>query len=91
MLLRKTLLVNGVATGMTGLIALVGSPWLGARLGPTPPLVLAIVGAGLIAFAGVLLVQARRDHIDPRVAWTIAVLDVAWVVGSIALVETAGT
>jgi hypothetical protein len=53
MLLRRTLLVNGVATAMTGLLA-----------------------------------QARRTHIDPRVGWTIAAMDVAWVLGSVAVVET---
>ena len=87
MLLKRTLLVNGVATAMTGLLALAWAPWLPAILGTASPAVLAIVGAGLVVFAGVLLSQARRDRIDPRVAWTIAVMDVAWVAGSVALVE----
>ena len=34
-----------------------------------------------------LFAQARRERIDPRVAWTIAVMDIAWVVGSAAVVE----
>ena len=88
MLLRRTLLVNGIATAMTGALALVASPWLPALLGPTPPAVLAIVGAGLIVFAVLLLVQSRREPIDHRVAWAIAVIDIAWVIGSIMLVET---
>jgi hypothetical protein len=88
MLLRRTLLVNGIATAMTGALALFASPWLPALLGPTPPAVLAIVGAGLIAFAVLLLVQSRRERIDRRVAWAIAVVDIAWVVGSVMLVET---
>lgn len=87
MLLRKTLLVNGVATAMTGLAALVGAPWLPAALGPMSPALLAIIGAGLVVFAAVLLVQARRAEIERRVAWAIAVMDIAWVVGSIAIVE----
>ena len=87
MLLRRTLLVNGVATAMTGLLALLGAPWLATLIGPVSPALLAVVGAGLVAFAGVLLVQARRAHIDPRVGWAIAVMDVAWVVGSVAVVE----
>ena len=87
MLLRQTLLINGIATGMTGLLALLGAPWLPAVLSPTPPLVLAAVGAGLVLFAGVLLSQARRDRINPAVAWTIAAVDVAWVFGSLVLVE----
>ena len=87
MLLRRTLLVNGVATAMTGIAALVGAPWLPAILGPTPPAILAVVGAGLVVFAGALLRQARRARIDSRVAWTIAGLDIAWVLGSVALVE----
>ena len=87
MLLRRTLFVNGLATAMTGALALVASPWLPAILGPTSPAVLAIVGAGLIVFAGVLLVQARRERIDRRVAWVITMVDIAWVIGSIVLVE----
>ena len=31
MLLRRTLLVNGIATAMTGALALFASPWLPAR------------------------------------------------------------
>ena len=88
MLLRRTLLVNGVATAMTGIVALVGAPWLPSVLGPASPALLAIIGAGLVVFAGVLLSQARRPTIDPRVAWTIAVMDVAWVAASVAVVET---
>jgi hypothetical protein len=81
------LLVNGIATAMTGALALFASPWLPAILGPTPPAVLAVVGAGLVVFAGVLLVQARRERIDRRVAWAITMVDIAWVIGSIVLVE----
>ena len=88
MLLKQTLLVNGLATAMTGIAALVGAPWLPSLLGPASPATLAIIGAGLIVFAGVLLSQARRETIDPRVAWTIAVMDVAWVVASVAVMET---
>ncbi len=87
MLLRRTLLVNGIATAMTGALALVASPWLPALLGRTSPAVLAIVGAGLVVFAGVLLIQARRERIDRRVAWAITMVDIAWVIGSIVLVE----
>ena len=36
---------------------------------------------------GVLLAQSRRERIDPRVAWTIAMMDIAWVLGSVAVVE----
>jgi hypothetical protein len=87
MLLKRTLLVNGLATALTGLAALAGAPWLPSLLGPTSPALLAIIGAGLLVFAGVLLSQARRDTIDPRVAWTIAAMDVAWVMGSVAVLE----
>ena len=87
MLLRQTLLVNGIATAMTGVAALLGAPWLASILGPMAPELLAIIGAGLVVFAGVLLAQARRARIDSRVAWTIAAMDVAWVLGSVAVVE----
>ena len=87
MLLKRTLLVNGVATAMTGLLALLGAPWLPAVLGPTSPRLLAVIGIGLLGFAAVLIVQARRPRIERRVAWAIAVMDIAWVLGSLAVVE----
>lgn len=87
MLLKRTLLVNAIATAMTGLLALIGSPWLPAILGQASPALLAVIGAGLLAFAGVLFAQARRERIDRRVAWAIAVMDIAWVIGSIVVVE----
>ena len=80
--------MNGVATAMTGLLALVGAPWLSAMLG-APSTVPAIVGAGLIVFACLLLSQARRERVAPGVAWTIAAMDVAWVVGIIRVPRTA--
>jgi hypothetical protein len=87
MLLKRTLLVNGIATAMTGLLALLGAPWLPAVLGPASPLLLAVIGIGLLGFAAVLVVQARRPRIERRVAWAIAVMDIAWVLGSLAVVE----
>ena len=87
MLLKRTLLVNGIATAMTGVLALVGAPWLPAVLGPTSPRLLAVIGLGLLGFAAVLLVQARRPRIARRVAWAIAVMDIAWVLGSLTVVE----
>ena len=87
MLLKRTLLVNGFATAMTGVAALVGAPWLPAVLGPMSPRLLAVIGAGLVVFAGVVLAQARRPRIDRRVAWTIAAVDAAWVVASVAVLE----
>jgi hypothetical protein len=88
MMLQKTLLVNGVATAMTGIAAVVGAPWLPSVLGPASPALLAAIGVGLVVFAGVLLSQARRETIDPRVAWTIALMDLAWVIASVVVVET---
>src|SRR5262245_25649900 len=87
MLLQRTLLVNGIATAGTGLLALFSAPWLAVTIGLTSPALLAIVGAGLVAFAVVLLVLAWRPRIDRRAAWAIAAADSAWVVGSVALVE----
>ena len=87
MLLQRTLLVNGIATAGTGLLALIGSPWLADVIGLSSPALLAIVGAGLVVFAAVPLALGRRTHIDRSAAWAIAVADVAWVVGSVAVVE----
>jgi len=87
MLLRSTLLINGICTGLVGLALLLAPAPLATLLGIPTPNPLAAVGAGLVLYAGGLLLTSRRRPIPGAAAWAAIVLDLAWVVGSVALVE----
>jgi hypothetical protein len=87
MLLRTTLVINGVSTALCGLALLLTPGALAELLGVSPPPVLAAVGAGLVLYAGGLFWTARRQPIPGAAAWAAVALDFGWVVGSVALVE----
>jgi len=87
MLLRSTLLINGICTGLCGLGLVVAPDPLATLLGVPTPTPLAAVGAGVLLYAGGLFWASRRRPIPGPAAWAAIVLDLAWVVGSIALVE----
>jgi hypothetical protein len=87
MLLRSTLVINGVSTALCGLALLLAPAALADLLGVSPPALLAAVGAGLVLYAGGLFLTARRSPIPGPAAWAAIVLDLGWVVGSVAVVE----
>lgn len=51
------------------------------------PALLAAVGAGLVLYAAGLFWTARRRPIPSAAAWAAIVIDLGWVVGSVAVVE----
>lgn len=87
MLLRSTLVINGVSTVLCGLALLLAPAALADLLGVSPPALLAAVGAGLVLYASGLFWAARRHPIPGAAAWAAIVLDLGWVVGSVAVVE----
>ncbi len=87
MLLRSTLVINGVSTALCGLTLLLAPGRLANLLGVSPPALLAGVGAGLVLYAAGLFWTARRQPIPGAAAWAAIVLDLGWVLGSVALVE----
>jgi len=87
MLLRSTLVINGVSTALCGLTLLLAPGRLANLLGVSPPARLAGVGAGLVLYAAGLFWTARRQPIPGAAAWAAIVLDLGWVLGSVALVE----
>jgi Flp pilus assembly protein protease CpaA len=87
MLLRSTLVINGVSTALCGLALLLAPAALADLLGVSPPALLAAVGAGLVLYASGLFLTARRSPIPGPAAWAAIVLDLGWVVGSVAVVE----
>ena len=87
MLLRSTLVINGISTALCGLALLLAPARLAELLGVSPPAVLAGVGAGLVLYAAGLVWTARRHPIPGAAAWAAIVLDLGWVLGSVAVVE----
>jgi hypothetical protein len=86
-MLRTTLVTNGISTALCGLALLVAPGPLAPLLGVPEPGVLAAVGAGLLLYAAGLFWTAAQQPISPAAAWTAIVMDVGWVIGSVALLE----
>jgi hypothetical protein len=83
-LLRRTLRVDAIASGGLGLIAAVGANPLAGVLG-LHPMLLRISGIGLIPFAAALLYLASRPSIPRRPALAVVIVNLLWVVDSVAL------
>src|SRR5262245_28275143 len=81
--LRRSLRLDGVATGLTGATLLVAAQPASALLGiPAPGIALA-VGGLLLVFGAALLWHASRATLSRHEALLTVVLNVAWVAGSI--------
>lgn len=83
--LRRALWANAVFSGLSGLAALAAAEPLGAWLGLASPMVLRVLGVGLLLFAADLVSQARAEPIEPNRAVMASGADVLWVVGTIVL------
>lgn len=83
--LRRALLFNSLFACLSGVILLGAAP-LVARLFAIPDArVFVAIGAGLLVFAAGVFLNSRRDEIRVNEAWLTIALDLAWVVGSAAL------
>jgi hypothetical protein len=87
MLLRSTLVINGVSTDLCGLALLAAPGALAEVLGVPAPALLAAMGGGLVLYAAGLFWTARRRPIPDAAAWAAIVLDLGGVVGSVAVIE----
>ena len=83
-LLRRALQVNGVFSSLSGLVLIAASDRIDALLGIEAPL--RPTGVLLLIFAASLFQNARRQIINRTEAWVAVGLDVAWVIGTTALV-----
>jgi hypothetical protein len=81
---RRVLLGNAIFSTISGLIMIVDAGPLSAFTGIEPPIVLRIVGIGLLLFAGSVWTAARQP-VKAHELLMIAILDTVWVLGSIAL------
>jgi len=70
---------------MSALIILLAPRWALRLLGLSQDVSLRVLGFALIFFAITLLINARRPKVKAFDAWTAVIMDLAWVVGSGAL------
>jgi hypothetical protein len=84
--LHRVLLVNGLSSALIALALIVAPEPIATFVGGVAAWVLVIVGLLLLPFAAVVYWLSRQPVLDRRAVQVIFVADVAWVVGSIALV-----
>jgi hypothetical protein len=83
-LLRLSLRLDAIVSGVFGGLLVAGAPLLADVLG-VPSGVLWAVGAVSLAYAGGLVLAERRPRISPITAWTVIVLNVVWAAVSVLL------
>ncbi|RYZ45094.1 MAG: hypothetical protein EOO72_04840, partial [Myxococcaceae bacterium] len=83
-LLRRVLLLDGIASGATGLLAATAAGPLGPLLGLDPGLLRA-AGLGLIPFALLLGYLASRDTLPSWPVWCVVAFNALWVGDSVLL------
>lgn len=84
-LLRRVLRGNGLFSGISGLVLLVGAKPVAAFLGLAWPVALMSLGVTLLAYAAVLFWVTSQESIKRPFVQMAILLDVAWVVGSAAI------
>ena len=87
--LRRSLQLDGIASGLCGVLLLAGAPHISALMGLAGPGVARVVGALLVIYAAALLYNAARATVSRAEAVAAVVLNAGWVLGS-ALVILAG-
>jgi hypothetical protein len=85
-LLRNSLIGNAVFSMLSAAIILASGEWLSRFLGLHDHVALTVLAVGLIGYAFILLVNARRPEIKISDAWTAVVLDAVWILGSYVLI-----
>ena len=86
MFLRRSLQLDGVASGLCGVLLLAGAGPVSALIGLAEPGLARVVGALLVVYAAALLYNGARATISRAEAMAAAVLNAGWVVGSAGLI-----
>jgi hypothetical protein len=81
-LLRMALLGNAIFSTMSGLTLLAAEKPVVQILGLPGGTQLFSLGVGLLVFALILVLFARKAPIKTSNAWIVVILDVAWIIGS---------
>jgi len=84
-LLKKAFRGNALFSGLSGLVAVLGARPLARFSGIEMPAVFIALGIILIIYGIDLWWISSREPIDHRFAWAAIILDILWVVGSVAV------
>ena len=85
---RRSLQLDGVASGLCGALLLAAAGPVSARTGLAGPGIARIVGALLVLYAAALLWSGARATVSRGEALAAVVLNAAWVAGSAELILT---
>jgi hypothetical protein len=84
--LRRSLQLDGVASGLTGVLLLVAAGPVSSLIGNAAPGVARVLGALLVVYAAALLWNARRASVARGGVVGAVLLNIGWVIGSIVLI-----
>lgn len=82
--LRRVVQLDAAATGATGLLLLGGTSFLHSLLN-LPVSLLTYAGIFSVGWALTLGIASLRERLSQSFVWTIIIANVAWVIGSVAL------
>jgi hypothetical protein len=83
--LRRALLADGVVSGLSGLLAVVAAREVASIMGASAGIV-AAVGVSLVVYGLLLVRNARRERPSRGEAAGAVALNVAWLLGTVAVV-----
>ncbi|MDF2074804.1 hypothetical protein P2Q70_09490 [Pseudomonas mendocina] len=83
-ILRNALLLDGLLSGVTGLLLVLAAGWLGAFL-ELPRLLLLVAGSAALPFAALLVWLSNRAEISRQAIWAVIAVNAVWVIDSLLL------
>lgn len=84
--LRRSLQLDGIASGLCGVLLLAAASPIAPVIGLADPRVALVVGALFVVYAAALLWNAARATVSRAGAMAAVVLNAGWVIGSALLV-----
>jgi hypothetical protein len=84
--LRRSVQLDGIASGLCGVLLLAAASPVSALMGLTGPGIARAVGALLMVYSAALLYHGARARVSRAEAMAAVVLNAGWVVGSAALI-----
>jgi hypothetical protein len=84
--LRRSLQLDGIASGLCGVLLLAAAAPVSALMGLAGPGIARVVGALLMVYSAALLYNGARARVSRAEAMAAVVLNAGWVVGSAALI-----
>jgi hypothetical protein len=80
--LRRSLQLDGIASGLCGILLLAAASPISALIGLAGPSIARVVGALLMVYAAALLYNGARATVSRAEAVAAVVLNAGWVIGS---------